>query len=198
MNRQPGYELNYRFGPPERRTFGRDDVAVIGLHTVFEQLALHNVAFEGMVLKPNMIVPGAVDTVVVPVVATFPALTSSVTVGRVAVADGATLSIGAFDLTATVGVVTGPTVGSGVLGTTGRVILSGNTIFLGGTSMLIVVGVSLDTVRQLESQLMMRVTHANAAVRMPPRTTSRTKRPTRSSSPGRSRSAPSSTSRSSA
>jgi preprotein translocase subunit SecY len=29
-------------------------------------------------------------------------------------------------------------------------------IFLGGTSMLIVVGVSLDTVRQLESQLMMR------------------------------------------
>jgi preprotein translocase subunit SecY len=32
----------------------------------------------------------------------------------------------------------------------------GNTIFLGGTSMLIVVGVSLDMVRQLESQLMMR------------------------------------------
>jgi len=32
----------------------------------------------------------------------------------------------------------------------------GSTILLGGTSMLIVVGVSLDTVRQLESQLMMR------------------------------------------
>ena len=32
----------------------------------------------------------------------------------------------------------------------------GQTILLGGTSMLIVVGVSLDTVRQLESQLMMR------------------------------------------
>ena len=32
----------------------------------------------------------------------------------------------------------------------------GDQIFLGGTSMLIVVGVSLDTVRQLESQLMMR------------------------------------------
>jgi preprotein translocase subunit SecY len=32
----------------------------------------------------------------------------------------------------------------------------GQAIFLGGTSMLIVVGVSLDTVRQLESQLMMR------------------------------------------
>jgi preprotein translocase subunit SecY len=32
----------------------------------------------------------------------------------------------------------------------------GNQLFLGGTSMLIVVGVSLDTVRQLESQLMMR------------------------------------------
>jgi preprotein translocase subunit SecY len=32
----------------------------------------------------------------------------------------------------------------------------GNQIFLSGTSVLIVVGVSLDTVRQLESQLMMR------------------------------------------
>ena len=32
----------------------------------------------------------------------------------------------------------------------------GTNVFLGGTSMLIVVGVSLDTVRQLESQLMMR------------------------------------------
>jgi preprotein translocase subunit SecY len=32
----------------------------------------------------------------------------------------------------------------------------GQQIFLGGTSVLIVVGVSLDTVRQLESQLMMR------------------------------------------
>jgi len=32
----------------------------------------------------------------------------------------------------------------------------GTTVLLGGTSMLIVVGVSLDTVRQLESQLMMR------------------------------------------
>lgn len=28
------------------------------LHTVFEQLALHNVAFEGMVLKPNMVIHG--------------------------------------------------------------------------------------------------------------------------------------------
>lgn len=90
--------------------------------------------------SPNMIVPGPVDTVVVPVVATFPALTSSVTVGRVAVADGATLSIGAFDLTATVGVVTGPTVGSGVLGTTGRVILSGNTIFLGRLPLTLITG----------------------------------------------------------
>lgn len=28
------------------------------LHTVFEQLALHNVAFEGMILKPNMVIQG--------------------------------------------------------------------------------------------------------------------------------------------
>jgi preprotein translocase subunit SecY len=31
-----------------------------------------------------------------------------------------------------------------------------SSVFIGGTSILIVVGVSLDTVRQLESQLMMR------------------------------------------
>lgn len=53
---------------------------------------------------------------------------------------------GAFFL-ATVAVV--PYLISGALGL-------GQSIFLGGTSMLIVVGVSLDTVRQLESQLMMR------------------------------------------
>src|SRR3546814_19622409 len=28
------------------------------LHTVFEQLALHNVALEGMILKPNMVIQG--------------------------------------------------------------------------------------------------------------------------------------------
>ncbi|MGB3683594.1 MAG: SecY family transport protein, partial [Rubrobacteraceae bacterium] len=53
---------------------------------------------------------------------------------------------GAFFL-ATVAVL--PYLISGALGL-------GQSIFLGGTSMLIVVGVSLDTVRQLESQLMMR------------------------------------------
>jgi preprotein translocase subunit SecY len=53
---------------------------------------------------------------------------------------------GAFFL-ATVAVL--PYLISGALGL-------GQAIYLGGTSMLIVVGVSLDTVRQLESQLMMR------------------------------------------
>ena len=40
------------------RLFDPRDVAVVGLHTVFEQLALHNVAFEGMILKPNMVIQG--------------------------------------------------------------------------------------------------------------------------------------------
>lgn len=42
-----GHDINVAYAATERT-----------LHTVFEQLALHNVAFEGMVLKPNMVIHG--------------------------------------------------------------------------------------------------------------------------------------------
>jgi hypothetical protein len=70
--------------------------------------------------------PAVVDTASVPTgVPSFPALTAPVTIGGVLVADGATLSLGAFDLTASADVITGPTAGSGVLATTGVLRLVG-------------------------------------------------------------------------
>ncbi|HEX6037019.1 Ig-like domain-containing protein [Longimicrobium sp.] len=70
--------------------------------------------------------PAPVDTAVVPTgVPNFPALTAAASIGGVQVADGATLSLGAFDLTASANVATGYTVGSGILGTTGQLVLAG-------------------------------------------------------------------------
>jgi hypothetical protein len=71
-------------------------------------------------------VPAAVDSVSIPTgVPNFPALVAATSVGGVTVADGATLSLGAFDLTASANVATGLTVGSGILGTTGVLELAG-------------------------------------------------------------------------
>jgi uncharacterized protein YaiE (UPF0345 family) len=71
-------------------------------------------------------VPAAVDSAVVPTgVPAFPALSAAVAIGGVNVADGATLSLGAFDLTASASVATGPTAGSGILGTSGVLRLAG-------------------------------------------------------------------------
>jgi hypothetical protein len=55
------------------------------------------------------------------------------------VADNATLSLGSFDLTASANVATGPTLGSGILATTGRLILTGanNTVHGRLPSMLV-------------------------------------------------------------
>jgi hypothetical protein len=72
------------------------------------------------------LVPAAVDSVLVPLaVPNFPVLVANTAIGGVDVADGATLSLGAFDLTMSANLATGPTAGSGVLGTTGRLILAG-------------------------------------------------------------------------
>lgn len=74
--------------------------------------------------------PAAVDSVLVPTgVPNFPALTAAAMIGGVTVADGATLSLGSFDLAASADVATGYTVGSGILATTGAVELAGT----GGT-----------------------------------------------------------------
>lgn len=70
--------------------------------------------------------PAPVDSVVIPTgVPNFPALTAATAIGGVTVADGATLSLGAFDLTASADVATGYTPGSGILGTTGQLVLTG-------------------------------------------------------------------------
>lgn len=70
--------------------------------------------------------PAPVDTAIVPTgVPNFPALSAATSIGGVSVADGATLTLGAFDLTASANVATGYTVGSGILGTTGQLVLAG-------------------------------------------------------------------------
>ena len=72
-------------------------------------------------------VPAAADSVTIPTgVPFFPALTSAVAVRGVTVADLATLSLGAFNLTAAANVATGPTAGSGILATTGSLVLAGS------------------------------------------------------------------------
>jgi hypothetical protein len=68
--------------------------------------------------------PADVDSVTIPTgVPNFPALTASAAIGGVTVAGGATLSLGAFDLTASANVLTGATGGigstTGVLGLAG-------------------------------------------------------------------------------
>ena len=74
------------------------------------------------------LVPVAEDSVAVPIgVPNFPALVSKTSIMGVEVADGATLSLGAFNLSAGANVATGPTAGSGVLSTGGLLLLTGNS-----------------------------------------------------------------------
>jgi len=63
------------------------------------------------------LVPATADSVSIPTgVPFFPALTQNVVIGGVTVADGATLTLGAFGLTVNMNVATGATAGSGILG----------------------------------------------------------------------------------
>jgi hypothetical protein len=77
------------------------------------------------------LVPVAADSVQVPFgVPNYPALAGATAIGGVDVADQATLSLGAFDLTVSADVATGATVGGGILSTTGFLALTGtgNTV----------------------------------------------------------------------
>lgn len=70
--------------------------------------------------------PAAVDSAIIPTgVPNFPTLVAPTSIGGVDVADGATLQLGAFDLTASANVATGPTAGSGILATSGVLVLAG-------------------------------------------------------------------------
>jgi hypothetical protein len=85
--------------------------------------------------------PSSADTAVIPVgVPNYPALTVSEVAGGIQVADLATLNLAAFDLTLTSLASTGQTAGSGVLGTTGTLILSGSGPVNGQFSLLNVTG----------------------------------------------------------
>jgi hypothetical protein len=89
------------------------------------------------------LVPAAVDSVSIPVVgggSVYPALSSAVSIGGVTVADLATLSLGAFDLTANNDVGTGATAGSGILGTGGRLLLAGAGAAHGRVPTILVTG----------------------------------------------------------
>jgi hypothetical protein len=70
--------------------------------------------------------PATVDSVLIPTgVPNFPALVANTSIGGVDVADNATLTLGAFNLTSDQNVATGPTAGSGILSTTGVLQLAG-------------------------------------------------------------------------
>ena len=71
------------------------------------------------------VAPVPEDSATVPVLASaiYPALTANQGIGRVQVADGASLNVGAFDLTASKDVLAG--LSGGITATTGRVLMTG-------------------------------------------------------------------------
>ncbi|HEU4451990.1 MAG TPA: hypothetical protein VFR81_02985, partial [Longimicrobium sp.] len=88
------------------------------------------------------LVPATADSVSIPTgVPNFPALSQNVTIRGVEVADGATLTLGAFGLTAQADVATGPTPGSGILGGgAGVLTLAGTGTARGRVPSLLVTG----------------------------------------------------------
>lgn len=87
------------------------------------------------------LVPAEADSVRVPAgTPSAPALTSAVSVRGVEVADGATLWLGAFTLSAAADVATGPTPGSGILATGGELVLAGTGTLAGRVPSLRVLG----------------------------------------------------------
>lgn len=76
-------------------------------------------------------VPMSLDSVVVPLgTPQYPLLAANVQIGGVTVADGATLGVGAFDLTASANVAAGTT--GGITNTTGRLVLAGTAATVQG------------------------------------------------------------------
>jgi hypothetical protein len=85
--------------------------------------------------------PALVDTANIPTgVPNFPVLTGSEAIGGIIVADLATASLSSFDLTLTALASTGQTAGSGILGSTGTLILSGSSTVNGRFPLVNVTG----------------------------------------------------------
>jgi hypothetical protein len=74
----------------------------------------------------NNIVPVALDTIVIPNPSVnYPLINQNTQVAGIQVAEGATLNLGAYDMTASRNVVSSTTGGTGIISTTGRLFLSG-------------------------------------------------------------------------
>jgi hypothetical protein len=87
------------------------------------------------------LVPAPVDSVLIPAgTPNQPALVGDTYIGGVEVEDGATLSLGAFTLTASADVATGATPGSGVLAAGGRLALAGTGTVRGRVPSFLVTG----------------------------------------------------------
>jgi len=83
-------------------------------------------------------VPFRLDTAVIPVTASQPALTAAATVGRVVVNNGATLTIGGLNLTVNAGAAT---IGAGkIASTSGLLVLSGAGTIAGSLPRFVVTG----------------------------------------------------------
>ena len=89
--------------------------------------------------------PALVDTAGIPTgVPNFPALSQAVATGGIQVADAATLSLGAFNMTLTSLAIAGQTTG-GVSSTTGQLILAGISSLAGRLSTTLITGVYTQT-----------------------------------------------------
>jgi hypothetical protein len=74
----------------------------------------------------NNVVPVASDTIVIPNPSpNYPLLNQNTQIGGIQVAEGATLNLGAYDMTASRNVASSTTGGTGIVSSTGRLFLSG-------------------------------------------------------------------------
>lgn len=114
-----------------RRNRGAQSVAVTGITRTWDGDVSTDWGTAGNWVQNSA--PGGQDSVVIPASRPFyPVLTAHTSIGGVTVQDGATLNLGAFDLTATASVWTG-TSSSEITSTTGVLVLAGIGQTLQGT-----------------------------------------------------------------
>jgi hypothetical protein len=104
-----------------RRNRGKDSVAVVGITRTWTGNVSTDWTTGGNWVQN--VAPGALDSVLIPAFRpSYPVLAGNLSIGGVHVQDGATVSLGSFDLTATASVFTGAAGGSI---TDGRLVLAG-------------------------------------------------------------------------
>jgi hypothetical protein len=79
------------------------------------------------------VVPVAADTIIIPNPSpSYPSLTANASVAGIQVAEGASLNLNAFDISASRNVVSSTTAGTGITSTTGRLFLTGTAATVSG------------------------------------------------------------------